>query len=42
MARILVKRASDTAASADAFWQLLAGHIGAEADRQAFLRARQQ
>jgi serine/threonine protein kinase len=40
IARILVKRASDAAASADEFWQLLATHIGAEADRQAFLRGR--
>ncbi len=40
IARILVKRASDAAASADEFWQLLASHIGAEADRQAFLRGR--
>ena len=41
IARILVKRASTAAASADEFWQLLAGHIGTEADRRAFLRGRQ-
>jgi serine/threonine protein kinase len=40
IARILIKRASGTAASADEFWQLLAAHIGTEADRQAFLRGR--
>ena len=40
IARILIKRASGTAASADEFWQLLATHIGTEADRQAFLRGR--
>ena len=40
IARILVKRASDAAGSTDEFWQLLAAHIGAEADRQAFLRSR--
>ncbi len=40
IARILVKRASDAAGSADEFWQLLAAHINADADRQAFLRSR--
>ena len=40
IARILVKRASDAAGSADEFWQLLAAHISADADRQAFLRSR--
>jgi hypothetical protein len=40
IARILVKRASDSARSTDEFWQLLAAHIGGEADRQAFLRGR--
>jgi serine/threonine-protein kinase len=40
IARILVKRASNAAASTDDFWQLLAAHIGTEADRQAFLRGR--
>jgi serine/threonine-protein kinase len=40
IARVLVKRAADAAGSADEFWQLLAAHIGADADRQAFLRSR--
>jgi eukaryotic-like serine/threonine-protein kinase len=40
IARILVKRALETAESADALWEHLADHIPAEADRQAFLRRR--
>ncbi len=40
IARILVKRAMETAKSADEFWQQLAAHIGPEADRQIFLRKR--
>ena len=40
IARILVKRASGVARSADEFWQLLAAHIDAEADRETFLRSR--
>jgi serine/threonine-protein kinase len=40
IARILVKRALDKAKSAEELWQLLATHIPAEADRQAFLRRR--
>jgi serine/threonine protein kinase len=40
IARILVKRALGAAGSADEFWQLLATHIGGEADRQAFLGRR--
>ena len=40
IARILVKRASDAAGSPDEFWQLLAAHIGGDADRTAFLRGR--
>ncbi len=40
IAKILVKRALGAAGSADEFWQLLATHIGGEADRQAFLRRR--
>ncbi len=41
IAGILVKRASDAARSADEFWQLLAAHIDAAADRAAFLRSRE-
>lgn len=40
IARILVKRALDKAQSAEELWQLLATHIPAEADRQAFLSRR--
>jgi hypothetical protein len=40
IARILVKRALGAAGSADEFWQMLATHIGVEADRQAFLGRR--
>ncbi len=40
IARILVKRALRSAASADELWQVLATHIPGEADRQAFLRRR--
>ncbi len=40
IAKILVKRALGNAVSAEAFWQLLATHIPAEADRRAFLRRR--
>jgi serine/threonine-protein kinase len=40
IARILVKRALETAKSPDEFWQRLASHIEREPDRQAFLRKR--
>ena len=40
IARILVKRAQASAATADEFWQSLASHIEREADRRAFLAAR--
>jgi len=40
IARILVKRALETATSPDDFWQRLASHIERDADRQAFLRKR--
>ncbi len=40
IARILVKRALDTAHSPDEFWQALATHIERDAERQAFIRAR--
>ena len=40
IARILVKRAMETAQSPDEFWQQLATHIASEADRRAFLRKR--
>jgi serine/threonine-protein kinase len=38
IARILVKRALEAAASPDDFWQRLASHIERDADRQTFLR----
>ena len=40
IARVLVKRALDTAPSADMLWDALARHIEKPADRQAFLRSR--
>ena len=40
IARIMVKRAMETATSPDDLWQRLASHIEREADRQAFLRKR--
>jgi serine/threonine protein kinase len=42
IARILAKRALESATSPDDFWQRLGSHIERDADRQAFLRKRRE